>query len=328
MAILEKRTMMTSLGRLAELPVARLLQCVLPILSCAFAAPLCLQSAVGSDLFQSATLTILSKSLQHDIEVGDVEFAHLHAIQLQLAVLANLKRQSTAPAAANDETELRARFLTTLSARPAGSLAKDPTRMVSLLPLVSKLLETIYAGDLESAGSLLGRISVSLGTIHEEYLTLHITKRIEGERDPELQAYMKMTRQLFESLRSGDFATAETIAPEILSMVETYRAASGMYGDNLFNAYDALGRAAFQKGDFESAQQYLLKAADTPGSPNLDSFGPSLWLAKALLDQGYREAVIAFLRSSKTFWKNPAIDQWIVNIQAGGHPSFLPNSRK
>lgn len=67
------------------------------------------------------------------------------------------------------------------------------------------------------------------------------------------------------------------------------------YGNIIHNANQVLGRCALLEGKLEDAKAYLLKAGATPGSPQLDSFGPRMSLARELLEKGEKETVLRYL---------------------------------
>ena len=85
-----------------------------------------------------------------------------------------------------------------------------------------------------------------------------------------------------------------------------------------------LGRIAVKKGDVEQANRRLLAAANTPGSPTLNSFGPNWNLAQELLAKGQRETVLAYIDLCRKFWKmdNGRLDSWASAIRDGGSPNF------
>ena len=59
-------------------------------------------------------------------------------------------------------------------------------------------------------------------------------------------------------------------------------------GDTVHNANAVLGLVALQDGRVADAKAYLLKAGATTGSPVLGSFGPSMLLARRLVEHGER----------------------------------------
>ncbi len=72
-----------------------------------------------------------------------------------------------------------------------------------------------------------------------------------------------------------------------------------------------------------------LASAETPGSPQLNSFGPSMRLAKELLAVGEKDAVIEFLDRCRSFWKSgqDRLDSWTETLKGGGTPNFGSNLR-
>jgi hypothetical protein len=111
-----------------------------------------------------------------------------------------------------------------------------------------------------------------------------------------------------------------------------------LYAEPLFYGHIALGQVALVEGDVASAEQHLLLSAETPGSPELGSFGPTMVLAKELLDQGRTQAVVEYLRRCQRFWKadNGRLDKWIQEIEEGRRPdlralgdppAFQPNGK-
>ena len=66
-----------------------------------------------------------------------------------------------------------------------------------------------------------------------------------------------------------------------------------------------LGRIALRQGNLKEAKQYLLKAGKSPGSPQLNSFGPQFTFARELLEKGEKSVVIECLDLIGNFWANP-----------------------
>ncbi len=77
------------------------------------------------------------------------------------------------------------------------------------------------------------------------------------------------------------------------------------YGNTIFNGHTLLGRVALREGKIDVAKKHLLKAGNTPGSPQLNSFGPNFILARELAKKGEYTTVIHFLDLVAHFWANP-----------------------
>lgn len=99
------------------------------------------------------------------------------------------------------------------------------------------------------------------------------------------------------------------------------------YGNAVHRGNLVLGAVAFAKGDVDQAALYLVRAGRTPGSPQLNSFGPRMGLARDLLEAGQRDAVVEYLELCGRFWKKETVDAWIRTIEAGGLPDFGSNLR-
>ncbi len=83
-----------------------------------------------------------------------------------------------------------------------------------------------------------------------------------------------------------------------------------------------LGLIALERGDSDAAANYLLQAGASPGSPQLDSFGPTLDLADRLLQAGRTEEVKIYLQSIQKFWDmdQGSVARWIEEIESGDVP--------
>lgn len=96
------------------------------------------------------------------------------------------------------------------------------------------------------------------------------------------------------------------------------------YGNAVHKAHVALGRVALEAGDVGEAKRHLSEAGRTPGSAQLNSFGPDFTLATELLKKGEREAVREYLTSVATFWKSGRkdVERWLKVLDGGGTPDF------
>ena len=115
-------------------------------------------------------------------------------------------------------------------------------------------------------------------------------------------------------------------ADEALRVATKYRG-DWNYGNAIHKANLALGRVALRSGDTVAATQYLKRAGETPGSPQLNSFGPNMTLAKELLERGEREAVIEYFKLCDRFWDMDwgKLNQWSKEVAAGKQPDFGAN---
>jgi hypothetical protein len=101
------------------------------------------------------------------------------------------------------------------------------------------------------------------------------------------------------------------------------------YGNEIHDGNLVRGLIALRSGNIPGAAHDLIEAGKTPGSPQLNSFGPAMTLAKGLLEAGEKDAVLEYLSLCKKFWKmgEARIDSWTETIRAGGTPDFAMNLR-
>src|SRR5205814_1125866 len=85
-----------------------------------------------------------------------------------------------------------------------------------------------------------------------------------------------------------------------------------------------LGRVALRSGDVESAKQYLLDSSGPLAEKDVSISGPTLVLAKELLQQGQREAVLQYLDNCLSLWSRgeSVLQLWIADIKNGKTPNF------
>jgi len=146
------------------------------------------------------------------------------------------------------------------------------------------------------------------------------------EAESEIERFYALTDAAKMSFEMGDIAGATKYAEELASLAPKYKG-SGGYGNAVHDSNLVLGRIAVREGNIEAAKAYLVKAGRTPGSPNLNSFGPNVSLAKDLLEKGETEIVIAYFQACKTFWEmdRGRLDAWIALAREGKIPYFGAN---
>jgi hypothetical protein len=77
------------------------------------------------------------------------------------------------------------------------------------------------------------------------------------------------------------------------------------YGNIIYSQHSLLGRVALREGKIVEAKKQLLAAGRTPGSPQLNSYGPDFTLARELAEEGEYDTVLVFLDLVARFWANP-----------------------
>lgn len=151
-------------------------------------------------------------------------------------------------------------------------------------------------------------------------------------RQPELERFMRIDRLATEAYGKGRWSEAEALAQEGLVLTERYPR-NWNYGNVIHNSHQILGLLRLREGKWEEAIESLLAAGRTPGSPQLDSFGPKMMLAAELLRRGEREPILQYLDLVALFWTKKSapypevgienkrlIKQWKAEIKAGRSP--------
>ena len=100
-------------------------------------------------------------------------------------------------------------------------------------------------------------------------------------------------------------------------------------GNRIHHGNIILGQLAIIDGNIDEAKSRLLLAGKTEGSPQLNSFGPSMTLAKELLERGERDVVLDYFELCKKFWKSGDrnLKQWSDEVKANRIPQFGANLR-
>ena len=145
----------------------------------------------------------------------------------------------------------------------------------------------------------------------------------KADREQRFYALEDIATAAFEA---EDTTKAEQYALELLQLAQQFKN-SWNYGNAVHKGRIVLGRIALRRGDIPGAKDHLLAAGETPGSPQLDSFGPNMTLAKELLEKDEREVVLTYLQSCAKFWKmgGDQLQGWIASVKGGGMPDFGGN---
>ncbi len=129
-----------------------------------------------------------------------------------------------------------------------------------------------------------------------------------------------------EAFTAGKYADAKGYAEEQARLLPKFRA-NWNYGNAVQDINITLGRLAARDGRYEEAGDYLLKSADSDGSPQMNSFGPNMLLARDLLQADRRAVVLEYFGLCSRFWKkdNGKLEEWSKTVRDHGMPDFGAN---
>jgi hypothetical protein len=129
-----------------------------------------------------------------------------------------------------------------------------------------------------------------------------------------------------ESFNAGKTNDALAYAKELQSLTAQNKG-DWNYGNAIQDAHLVLGRVALAEGRTDEAKKHLLDSARSEGSPQMNSFGPNMSLAKDLLARGEKEVVLEYFELCRKFWEmgGDNLDRWTILIEGGGIPDFGAN---
>lgn len=106
----------------------------------------------------------------------------------------------------------------------------------------------------------------------------------------------------YELLQEGNLAGALAVADALTAEAGRTPVADWNHGNLVHHGHVLRGKVYLAQGDVAGSARELVAAGRTLGSPQLNSFGPDLSLAWALLKRGESQAVLTYLTSVAEFW--------------------------
>ncbi len=127
---------------------------------------------------------------------------------------------------------------------------------------------------------------------------------------------------------AGDYDKAQSLAHEYLALAADHPN-NWNHGNAIHLSNIILGRIALVQGDIQAAQEHLLMSGQINGSPQLNSFGPNMSLARDLLTIGRQEVVLTYLDLISRFWYKLfsffKVRKWRRVVKRGEIPDFGAN---
>jgi hypothetical protein len=153
----------------------------------------------------------------------------------------------------------------------------------------------------------------------------HDLRKLESAEN-DYERFCALPNAASAALTLGLFELAETLAIESLATAQQYPN-DWNYGNALHRGHTVLGLLALRDDDSAEAVRRLNLSAKHKGSPQLNSFGPTMQLAKALLASGETRAVLQYFDQCRVFWSmgKPWLDFWCTHVAEGKIPTFFNN---
>jgi tetratricopeptide (TPR) repeat protein len=238
---------------------------------------------------------------------------------LWLTALLCLSGQQTATDSSHRcaEVSRMARLLQTLKALPDEDLRAADTACEQYSTLVRNRQPEAARTALNNANAIMDRLGLTETAIFGRFEQAAATV-------PGLQRFYVLADLAKTAFNLGEIDKAEAFSRELLQETPKYPQ-DWNYGNALYYGNFVLGRIALRRGDTRAAGQYLIEAAHTPGSPQLNSFGPNVTLAKELLEKGVTAPVLEYFALCKNFWKmdRGQLDDWSAAVRGGSVPKFF-----
>jgi len=217
-------------------------------------------------------------------------------------------------------------LLFTLSA-PAQTQSAEIEKLQSLADQVKTALAS---SDLDRANELGVQLSLGISKQRQAIQPTPAQKldnAIHSLPPDGLPRFYGLKGAALAAFDAGDVNSAENYANELLADAALY-SKNWNYGNAIFAGNMVLGRVALRRDkNVTLAKQFLIASGKTPGSPQLNSFGPNMSLAKDLLAAGERDTVLEFFAECGLFWSKhlAKLNQWTATIKGGGDPDFGAN---
>jgi ATP/maltotriose-dependent transcriptional regulator MalT len=146
------------------------------------------------------------------------------------------------------------------------------------------------------------------------------------ELDAETRRFYDLAALAKAAFGRGELDSAEALADELLTLA-IGREQDWNYGNAIHHGHLVRGQVALSRGDVEAARAELLLGGKTRGSPQLDTFGPNMALAAALIAVGETAVALEYFELVRVFWDHHRgrLDGWAEDVNAGRTPRFGPN---
>jgi hypothetical protein len=189
-------------------------------------------------------------------------------------------------------------------------------------------ISTLNFSILPSASAAVGSFGMKPGAAKTEASKRQI-RIAGGELDAaktEIERFYALNRAAKKAFKDGKKDEAGKLATELLKDAES-RKKDWNYGNAIQDGNQVLGRIALANGDVEEAKKRLLASGESKGSPQMNSFGPNMQLAKELLEVKEKQVVLDYFDQCGKFWEmgKDKLSAWKKTVEQGDVPNFGAN---
>jgi hypothetical protein len=204
--------------------------------------------------------------------------------------------------------------------RNAARCLREPGNVNETLSLLERA-HKIDPGNPAIIGDLAENLALSNPDLNGRKRIFELRQK-EFELQTEGSSKFYALTDLAESaVAAGDLKAGRSYAQQLLNTAEAFKD-DWNYGNAIYTGHVVLGEVALQSGDVDKAAAELVLAGKTPGSPQLNSFGPELRFANEVLKKGKRSEVLQFLKDLQKFWELDygRLAAWQKQIENGETP--------
>ena len=141
------------------------------------------------------------------------------------------------------------------------------------------------------------------------------------------EAFVHLPRAAAAAFHLGRSDLAAQLAERTLLLAPHFES-NWNYGNAIHRGHTVLGLLALDRGDVACAKAELVLSGETPGSPQLNSFGPTMHLARELLKHGHTEVVLGYFQQCRRFWSigTTWLDLWEQVALSGRVPNCFQHA--
>lgn len=162
--------------------------------------------------------------------------------------------------------------------------------------------------------------------IDDEARQLRLVEGNLGMAKNQTERFYALNRAAKNAMKDGMTDEARELAEELLRLAKDKKN-DWNYGNAIQDSNQVLGRIALLKGDVAEAKLRLLASSESKGSPQMNSFGPNMQLAKELLQKGEKEVVLEYFARCRGFWAmgSDKLASWTEQVKNDKTPEFGAN---